>query len=281
MRVLKVGMGRIAVLLAVLTALALSTGVARAADPEKKEEKTYPFIAMNGKPWSAVWKWLTEETGKEVINTSGPVSSTFSFTGPEKKSYTLPDVIDLINAGLLANSPTAKFCLINGDHQFFVVSADEKIDPSYLPHIDGPEDFKNHGDTEYVKMELPLTSLNAEDMALRLGPVMGPFHDLVALPGNELYMVDTVRNLKHAVQTLKKIEESDTKQTDSYSHVCKYIQARDAEKYLRALLGEPQTVQEPAVSERERERGGASAKTGRRWAPRRARQEPRRWDLPA
>ncbi len=115
-------------------------------------------------------------------------------------------------------------------------------------------------------MELPLTSLNAEDMALRLGPIMGPFHDLVALPGNELHMMDNVRNLKHAVQTLKKIEESETKQTDSYSHVCKYVQARDAEKYLRALLGEPQTVQGPNVSERERERErGAARKPDAEW----------------
>ena len=185
MRVLKVGMGGIAVLLAALTALAVVAAPGRAADPEKKDEtpqKKYQF-AMDGKPWSAVFKWLTDETGKEVINTTGP-TGTFSFTGPANKSYTLPDVIDLINAGLLANSPTAKFCLINGDHQFFVVPADQKIDPILAPHINGVEDLKDHGDTEFVQMELPLTSLNAEDLALRIGPVMGPFHDVLALPGN-------------------------------------------------------------------------------------------------
>ena len=149
MRVLKVGMGGIAVLLAALTALAVVTAPGRAADPEKKDEtpqKKYQF-AMDGKPWSAVFKWLTDETGKEVINTTGP-TGTFSFTGPENKSYTLPDVIDLINAGLLANSPTAKFCLINGDHQFFVVPADQKIDPILVPHIERPgglEGPRRHG----------------------------------------------------------------------------------------------------------------------------------------
>ena len=104
---------------------------------------------------------------------------------------------------------------------------------------------------------------------------MGPFHDVVAMPGNQLHLLDNVRNLKRVVQTLKKIEESETKQTDSYSHVCKYVQARDAEKYLRALLGEPQTVQGPNVP-------AASATTpGRRWARRQAPRRPRRRVRPA
>ncbi len=270
MRVLKAEMGKIAVLLAVLTALAVAAVPGRAADPEKKYQ-----LVFKGKRWADVWEWLANETGKEVINTSGPVTSSFSFDRPLDKSYTLPDVIDLINAGLLANSPTAKFCLINGEHQFFVVPADQKIDPTLVPHIDGVEDFKDHGDTEFVQMELPLTSLNAEDLALRIGPVMGPFHDVVAMPGNQLHLLDNVRNLKRVVQTLKKIEESETKQTDSYSHVCKYVQARDAEKYLRALLGEPQTVQGPNVP-------APSATTPRRrWARRQARRRPRRWVRPA
>ena len=75
------------------------------------------------------------------------------------------------------------------------------------------------------------------------------------LPGNELHLQDTVRNLKHVVATLKRIEDSETKQTDSYSHECKYILARDAEKTLKTLLGEPQPApQAQPTRERERER---------------------------
>ena len=74
--------------------------------------------------------------------------------------------------------------------------ADQKIDPELVPHIDGVEELANRGDTEFVQMELPLTSLNAEDLSLRIGPVMGPFHDVSALPGNETHLMDNVRNLK-------------------------------------------------------------------------------------
>ena len=85
-----------------------------------------------------------------------------------------------------------------------MVPADEKIDPYLVPHLDGPEDFVEHGETEIVQMELPLTSLNAEDMAPRIGQIMGPFHESVAMPGNELHLQDTVRNLKRVVATLKR-----------------------------------------------------------------------------
>ena len=228
-----------------------------AADPEKKDaapEKRIAF-AMDGKPWDAVFKWLTDQTGKEVHYNYKP-TGTFSFVGPDKKTYTVPEVIDLINGGLLSNSQTQKYYLINGDQAFFVVPADEKIAPELVPHLDGPEQFAGHGETEIAQLELALTSLNAEDLAPRIGQIMGPFHESVAMPGNMLHLQDTVRNLKRVVATLKKIEAAETKQTDSYSHECKYIRARDAERYLKTLLGEPQPVPQ-AQPTRERERDQA------------------------
>ena len=141
---------------------------------EKKDatpEKRVAF-AMDGKPWDAVFKWLADQTGKEVHYSNKP-TGTFAFIGPEKKTYTIPEVIDIINGGLLSNSQTAKYYLINGDQAFFVVPADEKIDPYLVPHIEGPEDFAEHGETEIVQMDLPLTSLNAEDMATAHRPAHG------------------------------------------------------------------------------------------------------------
>ena len=150
MQAVKAGVVGKARLLTVLAVLAVGGVCVVAADPEKKDtpadkkdaasEKHVAF-AMDGKPWDAVFKWLTDETGKVVFTTNKP-TGTFSFVGPEKKTYTIPEVIDIINGGLLSNSQTQKYVLINGDNGFFVVPADEKIDPSFVPHLDGPEESR-------------------------------------------------------------------------------------------------------------------------------------------
>ncbi len=238
MRILNVGVWGKPLVLAALAVLVVC-GPLAAADPEKKEASTEKGIAfsMDGKPWDAVFKWLANETGKEVIYNFKP-TGTFSFIGKEKKTYTIPEVIDIINAGLLSASQTQKYYLINGDRTFNVVPADEKIDPILLPKV-STRTLADHGDTEMVELILPLTSLNAEDLAPRLGAIMGPFHESVAMPGNRLVLRDTVGTIKRVMETIKDIEESSKTQTDSYSHVCKYVRARDAERTLRTLLGEP------------------------------------------
>ena len=216
------------IVLAALAVLVVVSGRLAAANPEKKDASTEKQIAfaMDGKPWDAVFKWLANETGKPVTPTQ--TDRHLSFIGKDTKTYTLPEVIDIINGGLLSASQTQKYHLVNGEQAFTLVPADEKIDPALLPKVTQAT-LAKHGDTELVQMKLPLTSLNAEDMAPRIGPIMGPFHEAVALPGNRLVLQDTVRNLKRVVDTLKEIEESGKTQTDTYSHDCKYILARDAE----------------------------------------------------
>ena len=194
MRILNAGVWGKPIVLAALAVLVVGGGPLAAADPEKKAAPTEKGIAfaMDGKPWDAVFKWLANETGKEVIYNFKP-TGTFSFIGKEKKTYTIPEVIDIINAGLLSASQTQKYYLINGDRTFNVVPADEKIDPILLPKVT-PQTLADHGNTEMVEMILPLTSLNAEDLAPRLGAIMGPFHESVAMPGNRLVLQDTVGN---------------------------------------------------------------------------------------
>jgi type II secretion system protein D len=248
MRILNAGVWGKPIVLAALAVLVGAGAYLTAADPEKKDAPTEKRIAfaMDGKPWDAVFKWLTNETGKEVISNFKP-TGTFTFIGPDKKTYTLPQVIDIINGGLLSASQTQKYYLVNGEQYFTLVPADEKIAPELLPRVTVAK-LAEHGDTEIVELILPLTSLNAEDMAPRLGTLMGPFHESVAMPGNRLVLRDTVRSLKRVVETLKDIEEAEKTQSDSYSHVCKYILARDAEKTLRTLLGEPPAAQAPAAA---------------------------------
>jgi len=100
-------------------------------EEKKKDDKLHAFN-MDKKPWGSVFAWLSERTGKPVIASAAQPTGTFSFTSPPGKRYSIPEVIDIINDGLLGNSATQKFYMINRERNFTVVPADEKVDPALL-----------------------------------------------------------------------------------------------------------------------------------------------------
>ena len=64
--------------------------------------------------------------------------------------------------------------------------------------------------------------------------MMGPFGDVVALSkSNQLMMKDTAGNLMRIVKTVDDIEKNEKGQSESFSHTCVYIKAREAERMLR------------------------------------------------
>lgn len=211
----------------------------KAASPFAGKKVAFSF---DSKPWSGVFEWLTNQTDLPVITTFKP-SGTFTFLGTPGKLYTIPEVIDIINEALLANSDTQKFYLIRRERSFTLVPADEKIDPILLPRIEITE-LADHGNTEMVQVVLPLTTLIAEDLAPEVKKMMGPFGDVNPMArANQLVLSDTVANLKRIYRTIKDIEDNDSKsQAESLTHECKYIKVRDAERVLKDLLGDPKAV---------------------------------------
>ena len=72
--------------------------------------------------------------------------------------------------------------------------------------------------------------------------MLGPFGKANPLEkANQLVVQDTVANLKRIRSIIKDSEASET-DFDTYSHTCKYILARDAEKTLHDLLGDPKDL---------------------------------------
>src|SRR5262245_8260554 len=67
----------------------------------RDDEPRFEF-AMSGQPWSTVFAWLSEKSGNLPIVGVAVPTGTFTLIGPNKK-YTMGEVIDLINAGLLSN----------------------------------------------------------------------------------------------------------------------------------------------------------------------------------
>ncbi len=247
--------------LLLLGGLAVGTSSGQPAKPDKPDkkeeakEKTVKF-AFDGKAWRAVFEWLAETTGKPVVTNFYP-TGTFTFIGPANKEYTIPQVIDILNEALLSNSQTNKYYLINRERSFTLVPADERIDMVLLPRII-PDEMSKHGDTELVSMVLPLKTLVADDVAPQIKKMMGPFGEAIPMTHtnvNNLILLDTVGNLKLIVKMIDDIDKNEGN-SDSYSKKLDYIRARDAERILKDLLGDPAKV---ATPERQRHSPAAAA----------------------
>src|SRR5262249_23607311 len=159
-----------------------------------------------------------------------------------KKKYSMPEIIDIVNDALLANSATQKFYMINRERSFTLVPADEKIDETLLPRI-GVEELETRGRTELVSLQLPLKTLVAEDVAPEVTKMMGPFGSCVAMKtGNQLILRDTVGTLRRIKQTIDSIEKGDSVKAGSLSHKCEWIKASEAERILKSLLGDPKEL---------------------------------------
>ncbi len=269
MRAVPASAGRSLLLAAVLVAVggwSASEGVAQQGnkgnqgdkkagpEPGAKTEKTYQ-IKMEGKPWAAVFSWLSDETGLNVVRSFTP-TGTFTFTSPAGKRFTLPELVDIINEGLLSNESTQRYLLIRRDRNFTLVRADEKINPDLLPKV-SPADLDSHGNTEIVQCNVTLLSMDAETNAPKFKKLMGDFAEVIPMPGNRLVLQGTVGNIKIV---LKEIDESEKgNAATSYSHKCKWVQARDAERMLRRLLGDttPEPTQAQADSSSSRDRNSS------------------------
>src|SRR5947208_3049966 len=123
--------------------LALSGGVAQAqpflddqpkAPPPGSEvkpaaaEPRYAF-EMRDKRWLDVFEWLSDKT-KLPINTTEKPDGTFTYIGVRKGSdtptYTIPEIIDIINEGL----ETKKFLLVRQYSSFTLFAIDDQFKAS-------------------------------------------------------------------------------------------------------------------------------------------------------
>ncbi len=146
---------------------------------------------MRGKPWPAVFEWLTDKTGRDFISSNAP-SGTFNVITQKGRKYTIPQIIDIINDGLLKE----KWVLLNRGTSFTLVPADEKIDPALVPRIPISE-LGEHGNTEIVSTVYQCKSLVAEDSAPEVKKQMGPFSEVIVLhKANQLILQDAVGNFE-------------------------------------------------------------------------------------
>jgi type II secretion system protein D len=211
------------------------------SDPiPKLPDKKYA-VSMDGKPWRAVFAWLTEITGKPVIAANLPTGS-LTFVSSPGTMYSLPEIIDIVNFGLLSNSQTQKYYLIHQERVFQVVGADEKIDPALMPRV-AVDQLPTRGRTELVQTVLQLKTTNAEETAVDIKPLLGPFGGVAAMPKlNQLVVHDTAANLERLWKLVKGSENPD--EIDLWRYECQWVSAREVEATLKVQLG---VAPQPAV----------------------------------
>jgi hypothetical protein len=165
--------------------------------PPVAKRSTFEF---RNKPWPAVLEWLADQTG--LYFTGDRPTGTFTFIPTAGKSFTIPEIIDILNEALAGQ----QLLIVRREQSFTIVPSDKKIDPSLTSRI-SPEDLDKRGKTELVSMIVPLHSLNVEDVAPEIKKMLGPFGDLVILQkANQLLLQDTAGNLQRVYQAIKDVE---------------------------------------------------------------------------
>jgi type II secretory pathway component GspD/PulD (secretin) len=172
--------------------------------PERQPMEGQSFtFEMRGKPWGAVFEWLTDKTGTPFIPRDIP-TGTFNFIAKKGQKFTIPQIIDIINDGLLLQ----KYVLINRPTSFTVVPADQEIDPFFVPRITLNE-LDRHGRTEIVSTILKLKSLSAEETAPEVKKQLGPFGKVVPLAKlNQLLVQDTAGNLARIITVMQEADHA-------------------------------------------------------------------------
>jgi len=193
---------------------------------EVKEEPRYEF-AMNGKPWKDVFGWLNEKTGLPTVGLAIP-TGTFTFIGKADKTYTIGEVIDHINAGLLANEDTQKYLLIRREKQFVLIPADQKNPGSLAPLVE-IADLPKFGKSQYITVVKPLKNLVADEVKDDFAKSLSVFGNVVAMRPNSLKITDQVGTVEFI---LKMIDENEKTE----------VAAREAAEKLKELLPDPEKL---------------------------------------
>ena len=219
----------------------VAPALAPAKAEEPKDGKKRYAIEFDRKPWKFVFEWLADASGLAFINIDAPPpSGTFTFINPrvdgKPKTYTIPEIIEIINDGL-----APRFMLLRRNTSFRVVPADIPIDKELLQQVTR-EELAERGRNEVVILELQLKTINAEDFAPEAKKYLGAFGEVTPLPStNQLILQGKVELLRRLLDT---IDENDkTGRFETYQHGCKYVKAAQAEKVLRDFLGDPKQVE--------------------------------------
>jgi hypothetical protein len=170
---------------------------------EVQSEKRVSF-EFRQKPWAKVLEWLTEKTGLPVWGPHVP-SGTLNFIPPPGKTYTIPEVIDILNNALIQQN----YIMIKLEQAYTLIDATQKINDAIVPRLK-IEQLKEHGKTEIASTTLRLERLNAKDLKEEVENMLSGFGKVTAMvQANTLVLRDSVGNLELMIDTINAIDKDE------------------------------------------------------------------------
>jgi hypothetical protein len=173
-----------------------------AAVPEKRIALPTGKRSWGGE--NGVIQWLVEQLDLPFVSKDFPPGSFTNVRPGANVTYTIPEVIDILNRQLQAQGWT----LVRNRDAFTILPA-ENIPPNALPRVTVSE-LTYRGDTEVISLVYPLHQVSAEDLAPEVKKMLSSnFGRITVLPtSNALLLQDRVASLKTVDQTIRAIEEN-------------------------------------------------------------------------
>lgn len=224
--------------------LAVKAEDKKPAEPKKVEEpKKDPLAAertigvnFDGAQWQEVLDWYQKESGLILNTTVKPTGGVTIKPGRDRK-FTLGEVTDLLNESMVLQ----KFILIRYNTTFTIWPVDEKLDTTLFPAVT-PSELIRRGKTELVKCVVgPLKTLSAAEIRPEVEAMLTPFGKVQLFErSNSFQITDKAGNILRIKDLLKEIEE--TGDAGTFTHVCKYMKARQIAGHLKDLLKDSATT---------------------------------------
>jgi hypothetical protein len=209
---------------------------APAASPNRDEFKIRPDAAgkvrlcFTGQPWQPVLEWLATISGMSLDWQELPGDSLNLTT---RRSYSVPEVRDLINQHLLARGYTL---LCHGE--VLSVAEIKKLDPSLVPRVE-PADLAKRDPHEFVKVSFPLEMFSAETAMIELKPMLSPNGKLFAMnETGRLEAMDAVLNLRDIDAVLCQQQARASQPKTFREFKLRYARAGEVHKLLTTLVSE-------------------------------------------
>ncbi len=217
-------------------ASAIHRPAASASPPKSDEFKIRPNAAgevrlnFNGQPWQPVLEWLASISAMSLDWQDLP-GDTLNLT--TRRSYTVPEVRDLINQHLL----TRGYTLLCHGESMSVVDI-KKLDPSLVPRVE-PADLAKREPHEFVKVSFPLDAFPADTAASELKPMLSPNGKLTAMnETNRLEAMDAVVNLRDIDSVLTQQQARANRPKSFREFKLKYARGEEVLTLLNTLLGQ-------------------------------------------
>ena len=159
----------------------------KVGDASNLKEKRYAFSFKNRK-WSEVFEWLTDQTEMPFIGTHVPVGR-FSFNPPDWKTFTLSEIVDIINDALRPEGTNkGEFQFLRRQRCFTLIPLDRKVDQALTRLVD-LEDLESLGRTEIVRIQMLVRGTSVVHIAPILEKMLSNHGCALALEDNNVLIL--------------------------------------------------------------------------------------------